>query len=55
MTMTSQGDDTDGTQRMTFFEAILPKDAVIYLATDSLMAPLVTAIECDTTMQRRFR
>ena len=42
-----QVDDNDGVQDMGFFEAILSKDAVFFLATDSIVAPLITAIECD--------
>lgn len=42
-----QVDSSDGIHDMTFFEAILSKDAVFYLATDSLVAPLIEAIECD--------
>ena len=45
-------DSSDGIQDMQFFEAILSKDAVFYLATDSLVAPLVEAIECDEVVGR---
>jgi hypothetical protein len=40
-------DQSDGVHDLGFFEAILSKDAVFYLATDSEVAPLITAIECD--------
>lgn len=32
---------------LTFFEAILSKDAVFYLATDPLTAPILKDLECD--------
>ena len=43
----TQVDQSDDIHDMGFFEAILSKDAVFYLATDSVVAPLITAIECD--------
>ena len=47
-----QVDSSDGISDMQFFEAILSKDAVLYLATDSLVAPLIEAIECDEVFGR---
>jgi hypothetical protein len=32
---------------LTFFEAILSKDAIFYLATDPLTAPILKTLECD--------
>lgn len=38
---------------LTFFEAILSKDAVFYLATDPLTAPILKALECDEVIGGR--
>ena len=38
---------------MSFFGTILSKDAVFYLATDALIAPLIDFIECDEVVGGR--
>ena len=38
---------------MSIFGVILSKDAVFYLATDSVIAPLIEYIECDEVVGGR--
>ena len=40
---------------MSQFGVILSKDAVFYLATDSVIAPLIEYIECDEVIGGRRR